>query len=398
MSEVAQRLGCVRLAMSESLSRSRRPSAEGRWLQRAGVVRRRAGSFLRSAFGRVTRDDDAPMDRKAGTSCGCLGGGTGSETPGAHGGCPRALRGLAIGLVALSALVVAVPTGAQTVTVPSAPTAFSAFAGDGRVRLEWVAPTDAGGVPATALTYEYRYAPGAAVPDATAWTSGQQLPLSNVALAGFGNGRAYAFEVRAVNTAGAGPAATATATPQRVACPAPALGNRRQIWRAALTIGAAPALPAGNASAGTVNFFGYAGSANYYSSALGNSTVGTLSDTGFRVGATRYSIGGLVAFNPFSSAGFAGSLGFGLRNLDLSPAHRAALRLHVCDKAYDFSSEYVFKPEEVYNEAGLLEYLWDVIFVGSPYFGDALDWGLLADRTAYLSLPANTPATKLSQP
>ena len=40
-----------------------------------------------------------------------------------------------------------------------------------------------------------------------------------------------------------------------------------------------------------------------------------------------------------------------------------------------------------------MEYLWDVIFVGSPYYCDALDWGLLADRTAYLSLPANTPAT-----
>ena len=257
-------------------------------------------------------------------SSGSLGGGMGSGTAGAHGRCPRALRGLAIGLVALSALVVAVPTGAQTVTVPGAPTAFRAFAGDGRVRLEWSGPTDAGGVVSTTLTYQYRYAPGAAVPDATAWTSGQQLPLSNVALAGFGNGRAYAFEVRAVHTVGAGPAATATATPQRAACPAPALGDRRQIWRATVNIGAAPPLPDDHTYAGTVNFLGYVGSANYYSSALGNSTVGTLSDTGFRVGATRYSIGGLVAFNPFSSAGFAGSLGFGLRNLDLSLARRYA--------------------------------------------------------------------------
>ena len=90
MSEVLKRVGCVRLAMSESLSRSRRPSAEGRWLQRAGVVRRQAGSCRRFALGRAARADDGPMDRKAAMSCGCLGGGTGSETPG--GGCPRSLR------------------------------------------------------------------------------------------------------------------------------------------------------------------------------------------------------------------------------------------------------------------------------------------------------------------
>ena len=120
MSEVAQRLGCVRLAMSESLSRSRRPSAEGRRLQRAGVARRRAGSCRRFALGRAPRADDSPMDRKAGTSCGCMDGGMGSGTAGAHGGCPRSRRGLAIGLVALSALVFAVPTEAQTNTAPTA--------------------------------------------------------------------------------------------------------------------------------------------------------------------------------------------------------------------------------------------------------------------------------------
>ena len=104
-----------------------------------------------SAFGRVTRDDDDPMDRKAATSSGCLGGGMGSGTAGAHGRCPRSLRGLALGLVALSALVFSVPTEAQTITVPGVPISFSAFAGDGRVRLAWGSPRDAGGVDATTL-------------------------------------------------------------------------------------------------------------------------------------------------------------------------------------------------------------------------------------------------------
>ena len=275
MSEVPKRVVCVRLAMSESLPGSRRPTAEGRWLHRAGVARRRAGSFRRVALGRAARADDGPMDRTAGPSSGCLGGGMARDTPGAHGRCPRALRGLAIGLVALSALVVAVPTEAQTITVPSAPTAFRTFVGDGRVRLVWSTPNDGGGVVGTALTYQYRYAPGAAVPDATAWSTAEPFPPgASVILAGFGNGTAYAFEARAVNTAGASPAATAMATPQRVACPAPALGDRRQIWRAAVNIGAAPPLPDDHISAGEVIYFGYDASAR------DGSTVGTLSDTG----------------------------------------------------------------------------------------------------------------------
>ena len=75
MSEVAERLGCVPPAMSESLLRRHRPTAEGRWLHRAGVARRRAASSCRFAFGRAAREDDDPMDRKAGTASGCLGGG-----------------------------------------------------------------------------------------------------------------------------------------------------------------------------------------------------------------------------------------------------------------------------------------------------------------------------------
>ena len=120
MSEVLKRVVCVRLAMSESLARSRGPTAEGRRFHRAGAARRRAGSCRRFAFGRAARAHDGPMDRKAATSSGSLGGGMGSETAGADEGCPRALRGLAIGLVALSALVFAVPTEAQTNTAPTA--------------------------------------------------------------------------------------------------------------------------------------------------------------------------------------------------------------------------------------------------------------------------------------
>ena len=66
MSEVAQRPGCVRPTMSESLARSRPPTAEGRVVHGAGGARRRADACRRFAFGRVTKEDDAP-DRAAGT-------------------------------------------------------------------------------------------------------------------------------------------------------------------------------------------------------------------------------------------------------------------------------------------------------------------------------------------
>ena len=183
-------------------------------------------------------------------------------------------------------------------------------------------------------------------------------------LAGLANGTAYAFEVRAANTVGAGPAATATATPQRQACLAPALGDRRQIWRAAVNIGAAPPFPDDHKFAGNVLYFGYDVSAR------DGSTVGTLSDTGFRVGATRYSIGEVLAYNPRSAAVDAGNLRLAFHGRDLSPAHLAALRLHVCDTAYDFSPYYVFKPENLAIENNLFPYLWG--HAGSDFSPDGL--------------------------
>ena len=66
MSEVAQRPGCVRPTMSESLARSRPPTAEGRGVHGPGGARRRVDACRRFAFGRVTKEDDAP-DRAAGT-------------------------------------------------------------------------------------------------------------------------------------------------------------------------------------------------------------------------------------------------------------------------------------------------------------------------------------------
>ena len=518
MSEVLKRVVCVRLAMSESLARSR------------------------FALGRVTRQDDAPMDRKAAMSSGSLGGGTGSETLGAHGGCPRPLRGLAIGLVAVSALVVAVPTEAQTNTAPTAmdgavtlvedsehfftaaefnfsdadsgaalasvrvvetpalgsfviratsivaqdgsavsantlvtkavidagrfyfrspihangspyttftfkvsdgtdesvatytmtinitlvndpptgkpritgtphagetltasvsgigdvdgltnpgytyqwirvgggtsniagatastytltnadathrvrvrvmftdddgtpetvtsdvypegpgpvlglPTAvrnFGARAGDGRVRLEWNDPQQsAGKITGDVPDYQYRYAPGATVPAGTAWSSANHFVQFRQLIAGLTNGTPYAFELRAVNTVGAGPTRTATATPMTVACPAPALGNRRRHWYGDLTL--APHIPPD----GDVEYSGFIS----YEDPPG----GSLSDTDFTLGAQEYVITAAWVGEAAPSIGHL----FVDFDRDLADAHKAALRLHVCDTPSDFSA------------------------------------------------------------
>ena len=100
-------------------------------------------------------------------------------------------------------------TAATPLAAPSVPESLTATAGDGEVVLEWTEPADNGGSPVTG--YEYRHAAGSFVPEDTPWRSaGLSLEWT---VTGLTNGREYAFEVRAVNAAGAGPATSVTATP-----------------------------------------------------------------------------------------------------------------------------------------------------------------------------------------
>ena len=92
-------------------------------------------------------------------------------------------------------------------TPPEAPRNLSATPGDGQAVLNWEPPAGDGG--AEVSEYQYRYAQGDSVPDDSAWRSaGTALTVS---VGGIANGRTYAFEVRAVNEIGAGPAAMASA-------------------------------------------------------------------------------------------------------------------------------------------------------------------------------------------
>ena len=90
---------------------------------------------------------------------------------------------------------------------PGIPRSLMAAPGDGEVVLTWRTPTNLGGGPLEG--FEHRHAAGTSVPSETPWVTAGNVLTATVT--GLDNGTAYAFEVRAVNAAGAGDAATATA-------------------------------------------------------------------------------------------------------------------------------------------------------------------------------------------
>ena len=96
-------------------------------------------------------------------------------------------------------------------SVPGAPTGLTATGGDGRVTLTWGAPADSG---SQILRYEYRYAASGET-----YSDWETVPdggsARRVTIPGLTNGTEYGFQVRAVNTIGAGDAASDGATPGR---------------------------------------------------------------------------------------------------------------------------------------------------------------------------------------
>ena len=99
---------------------------------------------------------------------------------------------------------------ATPAAMPDAPQDLTAAPGDGQVALFWNAPADDGGAEITG--YQYRYAEGTSVPADTDWNSADLF--RSAVVSDLTNGTVYAFEVRAVNSAGEGAAAAATATPE----------------------------------------------------------------------------------------------------------------------------------------------------------------------------------------
>ena len=97
----------------------------------------------------------------------------------------------------------------NTAGVPGAPRNLAATSTSStQVELNWDAPSANGGAEIT--DYEIRHAQGSTVPAATTWTSAGTDRTE--AVTGLTTGQQYAFEVRAVNSAGAGAAASVQAT------------------------------------------------------------------------------------------------------------------------------------------------------------------------------------------
>ena len=135
-------------------------------------------------------------------------------------------------------------------------------------------------------------------------------------------------------------------------CAASSFGDRRNFWTGTVTV--APV------NVGTTTGHGFSTTYGPGSSLL--------PDRRFSIGSNSYQIYEI-------SARSTGALRFSTASgFPLSAAHRAALRLHVCDVDYDFSAATI-RGGGNYNWSG------------------SLDWSSVTTRTVYLSLPANNVAT-----
>jgi titin len=90
-------------------------------------------------------------------------------------------------------------------TTPGAPTTVATVAGDGFVTLTWAAPSSNGGAIVTSYLIEQST-------DGTTWTTAATTSARDFTVTGLANGTAYRFRVSAVNAAGTGASAQASAT------------------------------------------------------------------------------------------------------------------------------------------------------------------------------------------
>ena len=126
----------------------------------------------------------------------------------------RTLRRWAGKALAPCLLALALPAAAQG--APAVPAGLVAVAGAGEVVLRWRAP-------ANVAHYELRYAVGSGA--FGPWTR-HGAPSTSATVGGLASGVLHTFQLRAVNAAGAGPAAEATATPLGIPDFAPDFGIR----------------------------------------------------------------------------------------------------------------------------------------------------------------------------
>ena len=251
-------------------------------------------------------------------------------------------------------------TSAPTATVEYGnPPTLSVVAGVGQGVLWWT-HTVAGLI---VTHYEYRSSPGAVIAPDAMWQPVQTRgggPSSNYQVVkGLTSNTTHTFQVRAAAADAKGAAATVTATPlSQPSCTIDDLGDRRLLWQGQLTAGVREIDTDGNIVRGYGD---------------GGIETGTLTPDAFTFRSTSYSV------YPQTYENFLNIL---LRDINTwYPQEEVvdALRLHVCNTPYDFSSAAV--PGGFDDFSG---YQWNV--VGSL-------WPPGIERTLRLSLPANHAAT-----
>ena len=248
---------------------------------------------------------------------------------------------------------------------PAAPGGLTAEAGDGRVRLFWTEPSDNGGAAITG--YQFRSAQGASVPTGTAWSPLSRDDYNLTLLAeGLTNGAAHAFEVRAVNRAGGGAAATVSATPA-AGCSRPSLGSRRSVWSGTMTVGKLPPDSPGLTWGSNTTGF-----------ESGVDGIGSLTQPRhFSIGATRYDITDILA--AVRNDGVRRTLFFIISDMTptLPDPVKAALQFHSCGETRDFSGTRIGDNRQ---------FSW----LGRSL---TIDFSIYPTRQLALSLPPNNAAT-----
>ena len=252
-------------------------------------------------------------------------------------------------------------TSAPTATVEYGnPPTLSVTVGVGQAVLWWT-HTVAGLV----VTHnEYRSSPGAVIAPNAMWQRVQTRsggPSSYYQVVkGLTSDTTHTFQVRAAADDTKGASATVTATPlSQPSCTIDELGDRRLLWQGQLTAGVREISTDGNIETG------YGG---------GGIETGTLTPAAVTFRSTSYSV------YPRTYEDF---LNIVLREEDINTWYPRdevvdALRLHVCNTPYDFSS--AATPGVLDEFSG---YQWNVGSIWPP--------GI--ERTLRLSLPANNAAT-----
>ena len=273
-------------------------------------------------------------------------------------------------------LVMALEGHAATVpaVAPGPPQSLTTRPSATVVRLKWAAPEFDGGTPVT--SYEYRHAAGDTVPASTAaadWTAVGTKQFARVA--GLTNGRQYAFEVRAVNSEGAGPVATTKAVPTAVFCGEPSLMGRRQIWSETLTV------EEYRNRNNIVLFYGFRFGPVDREGNEEQVLYGGLTARTFTASNVSYEIR-RVEYNLYGAPTLQVAID---KALPEAVWHQEGqLLLHICDQSFDWSD---VSSRTTSHDETVLTYIWS---------DPGLDWEGISQRALRLSVPRSGGGTPIA--